>query len=77
MTLMFHRVVCNICKLCSDFNNDFTANLQRNHPVKFFENRLRFDRIMAGVCGLTFWHTWYVCMSVRSNTRKLFFKVCY
>jgi len=29
------------------FNNDFTANLPRNLPVKRFENRLKFDRIMA------------------------------
>jgi len=28
-------------------NNDFTADLPRNLPVKKSENRLRFDRIMA------------------------------
>jgi len=30
------------------FSNHFTANLPRNLPVNFFfENRLRFDEIMA------------------------------
>jgi len=28
-------------------NNQFTANLPKNLPVKAFANRLRFDRIMA------------------------------
>jgi len=29
------------------FNNQFTANLPRNLPVKKMKNRYRFDRIMA------------------------------
>jgi len=29
------------------FNNNFTANLPRNLPVKKIEDRLRFDRITA------------------------------
>ena len=38
------------------FNNDFTANLPRNLPVKKFENRLKFERIMA----TSLWHHFLV-----------------
>jgi len=39
------------------FNNDLTANLPRNPPVKKTVNRLRFDRIMAEFEASLFWPT--------------------
>jgi len=35
----------------------FTANLPRNLPVKNFENRLRFSRMIDEFVGSLFWHT--------------------
>jgi len=39
---------------CFVLDNDFTSNLPRNLPVKKFENRLRFDKIMATSLWLQF-----------------------
>jgi len=39
------HVTC--ARSCGIFNNQFTENLLRNLLWKDFENRLRFDRIMA------------------------------
>jgi len=41
---MFHKVVWqHMQDAVGRFSNDFTANLPSNLPVKYFENRLRFD----------------------------------
>jgi len=58
------------------FNNHFTANLIENFPVKRFENRLMFDRIMAislvgyAVFGRrkhTSMHSGLICIGSRSE----------
>jgi len=51
---MFNKVVWHHARNGGIFNNQFTANLTVNLPVKKCVNRLRFDRIMAIVCRLTF-----------------------
>ena len=48
------------------FNNQITANLPKNHPVKKNENQLRSDRIMDGhefVASL-FWPNLYTAIMV-------------
>jgi len=43
------------------FNNRFTENLQKKQPVKFFENRLRFDRdITMSTVSPFLWNTVYM-----------------
>jgi len=50
LTLMFHcsqGSVATYARCGRSFNNHFTANLLKNLSGNFFENRLRFDRIMT------------------------------
>jgi len=41
------------------FNNHFTTNLLKNLQIIYFENRLRFDRIMTMRLLHRFWPTLY------------------
>jgi len=63
LTINYKAVyVATYLKCGGVFNNDFTANLPRNLPVKKFENRLKFERIMA----TSLWHH-FLAHPVRSE----------
>ena len=46
--------VATYARISGILNNQFTANVPGNLPLKKIANRLRFGRIMAMRCGLTF-----------------------
>jgi len=62
LTLMFHcsqGSVATYARCGRSFNKYFTANLLKNLPGDFLENRLRFDRIMTMRLLHRFWPTLY------------------